>query len=446
ELLNFYQSLNNTLPSADDLPPVSDFSTDMLEQYGTLRSGYEYYKSSESVPVASDDATQPEPETKSEPHVTNDPGPNQNGGGDNALLDLTVGVKHRPDILLTAQSSDPIIRQLIDTLNANQGDSSSTGLFYLSTGSNGVYFPAADLCSIDIEKSDHSLDRLHDGANGQTAAPTRNQRIAILVLGCLMPVYTAAMETMVQTWAGTSEADIDVFFILGAHTRSQTEQKTLDQIVGPQPSLNAFESRRVGNIILTGCADSIELQRDCLLRKRLIAFEHCRDSGDYDFVYTVCASSYVDQIQLRRYVQSIDDRMIFHGPAGVCEFTDRPYVSGASILMSMDLVNRIVDSKHDIIAENQNAYADDVALGWWVANHISQDSWETVRDRIKSGKPANDQTFRFPPDRVMVNYVGESIDHVKTVPEAFHYHFDVNHMESMTRLHQLLLNERQAGS
>src|SRR5262249_25042979 len=142
------------------------------------------------------------------------------------------------------------------------------------------------------------------------------------------------------------------------------------------------------DIILCGTADLDIEQRDCVLRKRLIAFGYLAGHARYEFVYTVCACSYVDVDVLRRYVDGLpadgvyQGPLVIHGPSGV------PFVSGASMLLSRDLAADLSSHAQAILAAPNGAEPDDVAIGRWVAQNRCDEPLEDIRRRIAAGEQA----------------------------------------------------------
>lgn len=263
-------------------------------------------------------------------------------------------------------------------------------------------------------------------------------RLAILVLGCRLPVYDRCISAIRSTWGARPPADVDVLYLYGRQIFGGLEGVDLDRVTGrsvPDPGEN--ETVRSGDVIVCGTGDVYADQVDCILRKRLLAFAELTDHGEYDFVYNVCASSYVDVHELRRYVRGLPATGIYHGPLGVCGYSGYPFVSGASMLMSMDVVADLASSADEIIAANAGRHADDVAMGRWIAERHCEESVQDICDRIAAGeRPTRGERFVLPNGRGMTNWVHPSREDRLPQPGVFHYHFHSQRIGELESFHR----------
>src|SRR5262249_8911868 len=169
--------------------------------------------------------------------------------------------------------------------------------------------------------------------------PAREPKIAILVVGCLLPVYGRCIRAIRSTWGSRSIGSVDIYYVYGGQRVNLiSDLMPIEALIGqPRPTLHDHEVWVSGDIILCGTADLDIEQRDCVLRKRLIAFGYLAGHARYEFVYTVCACSYVDVDVLRRYVDGLPADGVYQGPLGIHGPSGVPFVSGASMLLSRDL-------------------------------------------------------------------------------------------------------------
>lgn len=446
----FYGALSSGAIDDSDVARMSAGSRDILQLYGRLRAGFDLVRQDrdalrerlavEPLPATADaDHAAAEGSETTSPMTVNDSG----------IVEVTVYLRDMEPLALSCQRDNPVIDQLMHAL-ARAGEPGTAGeIFYLELGETTLYFPVSRLLAVeanrDVAGASSRVSSVGvDGDAGEQAAPATGDRracksVAVLVLGCLLPQYERCLDVIQGTWASKSSADIDVYYALGAHFDHTTASATAVEkyLGGEGPAVNAFEAKQIGSVIACGCADAIQLQGDCLLRKRLIAFHYLVDAGRYDFVYTVCASSYVDLAGLRYYIDSVDDEMLFHGPVGICEFTGRPYISGASMLFSIDLVERLVRDTSRILEDNGGRYADDVALGSWIARRFSDAGEERIVENVRAGRRATgDNTFVMPGPPGMIDYVGVDPERQVRVQGAHHYHFKTDAIEQMAEFHQ----------
>lgn len=446
----FYRALSAGAIDDIAIGPLSAGSLDILQHYGRLRAGFDLVRQDRDA-LRRRLAVEPLPAAGDADHVAaGAPGTTPPVAEmETEVVEVTVYLRDMDPLALSCQRDNPVLDQLMHAL-ARAGEPDAAGeIFYLELGETTLYFPVSRLLAVETDRdiTDTSSRVSPAGPDvdmSEPAAPDTGdgrgrKSVAVLVLGCLLPQYERCLDVIQGTWAAKHNADIDIYYALGAHfDRSTASAAGVEKYLGgAAPALNAFEAKRIGSVIACGCADTIQLQGDCLLRKRLIAFHYLVDTGRYDFVYTVCASSYVHQAGLRAYVDALDGEMLFHGPAGVCEFTGRPYVSGASMLLSMDLVELLVRDTSRILEDNGGRYADDVALGSWIARHFSDTGEEGIVENLRAGRRATgDNTFVMPGPPGMIDYVGVDPACQVRVEGAHHYHFRTDAIEQMAGFHQ----------
>ena len=263
-------------------------------------------------------------------------------------------------------------------------------------------------------------------------------RIAVLVLGCLLPAYDRCIGTIRATWGSRRRDGVDVFYVYGGQgTSADSGLVRIEDVIGrAPPELRDYEVWVSGDVILCGAGDVYAQQRDCILRKRLIAFGYLAGQQRYDFVYTVCASSYVDVDALQRYVGGLPAAGVYHGPLGVYAPSGYPFVSGASMLLSRDVAADLADSAQTIVSGNVDARPDDVAIGHWIADRYCPGSVAEIRRRVAAGRKATDnQTFVLPYGRGLVDFVYAPTQSQLPQPQAYHYHFHSGRMWEMEEFH-----------
>ena len=443
EQLALYQALSDGNLDLPGLNVMSKSGEDILKSYGRLRAGFDLLKKQNfdagfSRNSEDNNATF----TSKELESTNI----QSISGDEEIVDINVFLDDMPPFEIACHKEASIIQDLIQALvRKSETATTNNEMIYLQLGEQTIYFPVSQLKALKISEN---LDSNAENLSGECQYKSEpdnyytakiydgpsEKSVAVVVLGCLMPQYDNAIEIIQNTWGARKYSNIDIFYIFGSHLQQpKTEQAVLDKYAGQQVTpLPSFEAMQCDNVIVCGCADSIHLQQDCLLRKRLIAFSHLLEHYNHDYIYTVCASSYVDQKQLAAYIDTLSGERLFHGPVGVCQFTDLPYISGASMLFSRDLLVEMVSNKFQLIEDNQFRYPDDVAMGSWIARNVSNKTEKEIVDCIKNGKQVtDDNTFVAPTGRHMVDFVNAEIKDQAVVENAYHYHFSINSMEQM---------------
>lgn len=272
----------------------------------------------------------------------------------------------------------------------------------------------------------------HDGAALLGPADAQDEpRIAILVLGCLLTVYDRCIQTIRTTWAARTTSSVDIYYVYGGQNPGPGHDVVdVERLIGqPRPHLQDGAVWVSGDIILCGASDLQSVQSNCVLRKRLLAFGYLANHENYDFVYTVCAGSYVDVEELKRYVRALPRTGVYHGPLNVHGATGYPFVSGSSILLSKDLAGELGRHAEEIWSTYPEDVADDVVIGHWVASRHCSESVDEIRARIGvSPRATSNETFVAP-------YGGQIMDFVTSpaysqVPRgpSYHFHFHSRRM------------------
>jgi hypothetical protein len=281
------------------------------------------------------------------------------------------------------------------------------------------------------------VDQWSNDKQGQAA---HGRRIAIVVLGCLLTVYDRCIRIIRSTWGSRFTADVDVFYLYGGQGPLPGRRDVVDveQLIGcARPALQDGEVWTSGDIILCGAADLNEEQRNCILRKRLIAFGYLAKQRSYDFIYTVCATSYVDVDRLKEYVRTLPATGVYHGALAVHAQSGYPFVSGASFLLSRDIAVDLADNAPAIVATYPEDLPDDVAIGHFVASKHSQASVAHVATCIATeSKPTDNQTFVMPYGNGSVDFVMAPAYSQVPDPRSYHFHFNSGRMWEMENFHR----------
>jgi len=281
----------------------------------------------------------------------------------------------------------------------------------------------------------------HHSSGSDQRPDAREPRVAILVLGCRLTVYEHCIRTIRATWGSKSVENADIFYVYGgqgAGAGANADMVGLERLIGRSaPALADGQAWVVGDVILCGAADVREDQADCILRKRLIAFGYLAKQRSYDFVYTVCATSYVDVDGLKRYVRSLPATGVYQGALHVHQQTGYPFVSGASLLLSREIAVGLADNAGAILAAHPDTLPDDVAIGHFVASTYGGDSVAEIARHIGAAMKATDnQTFVVPPGDGSKDFVmAPAYSHAPSA-HCYHYHFNSRRIWEMENFHR----------
>lgn len=260
-------------------------------------------------------------------------------------------------------------------------------------------------------------------ADDLPTADVAGARTAVVVLASALPDYHACVGAIRASWGSVDQPGIDVFYLYGQLAEPERfAYADISPWVGPEmPDVPRGSARRRGDVLVAGCADVIWVETDCLLRKRLAAFAHLTALDRYDYVVTVCATSYLSLPALTEFVNGLPAHGVYQGPTGVCQSTGHPYVSGSCIVMSADVAADLAMNGRAILEMNAGDYADDVALARWVAGRFSDTGPMQMARRLAAGERATgDDTFVFPPG---FGLLPSASTDAAPMPRGIHYHF-----------------------
>lgn len=269
------------------------------------------------------------------------------------------------------------------------------------------------------------------------------KRIAVLVLACVTEPYAEMVRTIRRTWGNRRIEGVDIFYVYG-NVRGGDETREIARYTHrTPPTVEAGDIERFGDVLIAGCADLVGEQEDCLLWKRLLAFDHLSRDGDYDLIYTVCAASYVDLPQLVRNAARMPRTRAVSGPVSIDPAHSAPFVSGASMLLTADVARALGRRRREIIAGNVYGFRDDLTIGRWIASHISTVPLAEFIDDVVECRPLRPEHVFVVTSRQSVDYVDKARDRHRPVPGAHHYHFDSRRPDDMARFHRRHFDPRR---
>ena len=259
-------------------------------------------------------------------------------------------------------------------------------------------------------------------------------RIAILVLGCASEPYVRLTDTSRATWASRTEPDIDIFYVYGIPTRPEPIAALNRWLEGEIPTVEEGGIRQIGDVLVVGVADLIRVQKDCLLHKRLNAFEYLARDDRYEFIHTVCASSYVDQRTLAGFANELRREGLVAGAFG-CNSKGHLFVSGASFLLSADVARHLGKHKGDVIATNRYGFRDDVAISDWIIKNLSKVSADSIVNAIKTRTPLPEEAIFMRANNTTRGFVNTPAEKQRPAEGVYHYHFHSKKADDMAEFH-----------
>ncbi len=250
--------------------------------------------------------------------------------------------------------------------------------------------------------------------------------------------YDETIEAIRHTWGSQPVPGLDIYYVYG-NPHDDAGRRVLSRYVeGSAPVVEDDAIRQIGNVLIVGCADHIDVQQECLLHKRLRAYAYLSAGDRYDLIYTVCATSYVDQGQLARYAASLAPGRLVAGAIGidVSSTAPAPFVSGASMILSVEIARELGARRRDIIAANAFGHHDDVTVGQWIATRMSGVPLATFIEDIETQQPMTAAHIFVSCPMGSVDYVMAPAPEQRPVRHAFHYHFHSQKAHDIVQFHQ----------
>jgi hypothetical protein len=263
-------------------------------------------------------------------------------------------------------------------------------------------------------------------------------RIAIVVLGCVSSPYDETIAAIRRTWGSQPVPSLDIYYVYG-NPHDDAGRDVLSRYVGGRaPVVDDDAIRQIGDVLIVGCADHIHVQEECLLHKRLRAYAFLSIGDRYDLIYTVCATSYVDQEELVRYATSLASGRLVAGAIGidVSSTAPAPFVSGASMILSVEVARELGARRREIIAGNTFGHHDDVTVGQWIATRMSEVPLARFIGDIETQQPMTAAHIFVSCPRGTVDYVMAPAPEQRPVRHAFHYHFHSQKARDILQFHQ----------
>jgi len=208
--------------------------------------------------------------------------------------------------------------------------------------------------------------------------------IIILVLSADCGVYKELAQASQKTWASVydKEEDVKVFYYYGYREGH------------PRPAEGMVIED--GHDLVCGNEEKIKT----IGYKTISSFRHLLDNYEFDYIFRCCAGSYIDQGNLKAFLEDKPREGLYCGAKGYVRGIT--YASGSGYVLSRDLVKYVVDNeskwKHNLI--------DDVALGQMMEKvvtldegakriHMPNQHAERMLNEMKNGERDNEGHYHY---------------------------------------------------
>ena len=250
--------------------------------------------------------------------------------------------------------------------------------------------------------------------------------------------YDETIEAIRHTWGSQPVPGLDIYYVYG-NPHDDAGRAVLSRYVGGRaPVIEDDAIRHIGDVLIVGCADHIDVQKECLLHKRLRAYAFLSAGDRYDLIYTVCATSYVDQPRLAVYAASLASGPLVAGAIGIDKSSTppAPFVSGASMILSVEIARELGVHRREIIAGNAFGHHDDVTVGQWIATRMSGVPLAAFIEDIEAQQPMTAAHIFVSCPMGTIDYVMTPAPEQRPVRHAFHYHFHSQKAGDIVQFHQ----------
>jgi hypothetical protein len=138
---------------------------------------------------------------------------------------------------------------------------------------------------------------------------------------------------------------------------------------------------------------------------------------------------------LARYARSLIATRLVAGVIGIAGST-APFVSGASMILSVEIARELGARRKEIIEENVFGHYDDVTMGHWIATRVSRVPLATFIEDVERQRPMTSEHIFVSCPEGTVDYVTVPMQEHRRVHNAFHYHFHSEKAHDMVEFHQ----------
>ena len=181
----------------------------------------------------------------------------------------------------------------------------------------------------------------------------------ILNQATLDPSYSGVDKAMRLTWQNIEHPDVKIINYYGSDTSS-------DRQCNYYPDLNNLIINVGDNKDTYIDENGSEYEFDSRGEKFVLALEYCLKNFEFDYIYRISCTSYIDVHKMYNYLSSLSREKVYNGCRNMYN-SQHYFVSGFSVIMSRDVVEQLVNHKEELI---KLKYPEDVATGMMIFDHL----------------------------------------------------------------------------
>jgi hypothetical protein len=240
-------------------------------------------------------------------------------------------------------------------------------------------------------------------------------KIIILNQCTLDPLYNDVDKAMRVTWQQVIHPNIRIINYYGSDTLRDKQCVYSPDNNKLIINVGDFKDNYIDE-------NGVEYEFDSRGEKFVLALEYCLNNLEFDYIYRMSCTSYIDVFKMYDYISSLSKEKIYNGCKNM--YNNQYYfVSGFNVIMSRDIVEQLVNNKEELI---KLKYPEDVATGI------------IIFDRLKYIKDFSDQ------DQLSTHTIHDDImDHPSLLhysSSIFNFKFAKTFFNNFEKIHNFLKN------
>ena len=163
-----------------------------------------------------------------------------------------------------------------------------------------------------------------------------------------------------------------------------------------------------------------EYEFDSRGEKFVLALEYCLNNFEFDYIYRISCTSYIDIFKLYNYLNSLSREKVYNGCRNMYQ-SQHYFVSGFSVIMSRDVIEQLVNNKKELI---KLKYPEDVATGMIIFDYL----------KYLENFDNQDQSSTY----VINNEIGDHSSLVHPSTSIFNFKFQKPYHDNFKIIHNIL--------
>ena len=185
-------------------------------------------------------------------------------------------------------------------------------------------------------------------------------KIIILNQCTLDPLYNDVDKVMRETWQQVIHPNIKIINYYGSDTLRDKQcvySPNDNKLIINVGDFKDNYTDKNGN----------EYEFDSRGEKFILALEYCLNNLEFDFIYRMSCTSYIDIFKMYDYIKTTPTKeKVYNGTFNMYDYKHY-FVSGFNVIMSKDIVEQLINNKNQFL---NLQYPEDVATGMIIFDHL----------------------------------------------------------------------------